>query len=293
MACRACRSFLAFILKFLNFLQTFVGIAIILYSVWMLNHWNHNHNVPPPSAPSPESDPAGMLALYTSEVQKDGELVGNSQYIFSRKLGEHMSSGLDDNELQFSFKGLPAPWFIYSLMSIGVLLCLITCVGHIAGETINVVILLEAALVGFMLLDKHWEEDLPYDPTGEFQQLRSFIEDNVDICNGVGLSVVAIQALSLLLALILRAMVTRRGGHYESDEDDYLVRADYRQPLLGTQVTASTSMDSKSNRSDAWSTRMREKYGLNPNEFAYGGGDPNVAQPMRTGMEDQGRCSIL
>ncbi|XP_031503369.1 tetraspanin-20 isoform X2 [Nymphaea colorata] len=227
MACRACRSFLAFILKFLNFVQTFVGIAIILYSVWMLNHWNHNHNVPPPSAPSPENDPAGMLALYSSEVQKD------------------------------------------------------------------VVILLEAALVGFMLLDKHWEEDLPYDPTGEFQQLRSFIEDNIDMCKGVGLFVVAIQALSLLLALILRAMVTRRRGHYESDDDDYLVRADYRQPLLGTQVTASTSMDSKSNRSDAWSTRMREKYGLNPNEFAYGGGDPNVAQPMRTGMEDQGRCSIL
>ncbi|CAN6485867.1 unnamed protein product [Victoria cruziana] len=190
-------------------------------------------------------------------------------------------------------------------MSIGVLLCLITCVGHIAGETINgcclcfytflmtVIILLEAALVGFMLIDKHWEEDLPYDPTGEFHKLRSFIEDNIDICEGVGLFVLAIQALSLLLALILRAMVTRRRGHYECDEDDYLVGADFRQPFLGAQVTASTSLDSKSNRSDAWSTRMREKYGLNPNEFAYGGGDPSVVQPMGTIREDQGRCSIL
>lgn len=57
---RSClQIFLAFILKFLNYLQTFIGISMILYSIFMLNHWNHQSHVPseppslPPSAPSP------------------------------------------------------------------------------------------------------------------------------------------------------------------------------------------------------------------------------------------------
>lgn len=36
-------------------------------------------------------------------------------------------------------------------------------------------------------------QDLPFDPTGELQSLRSFIEANVEICKWVGLTVVIIQ----------------------------------------------------------------------------------------------------
>ncbi|PKU67154.1 Tetraspanin-18 [Dendrobium catenatum] len=32
-----CRSCLVFLLKMLNFLQTFVGVSILIYSVWVLN----------------------------------------------------------------------------------------------------------------------------------------------------------------------------------------------------------------------------------------------------------------
>lgn len=36
-------------------------------------------------------------------------------------------------------------------------------------------------------------QDLPYDPTGELDSLRSFIEENIDVCKWVGLAVVIIQ----------------------------------------------------------------------------------------------------
>lgn len=53
-----CHSFVAFILKFFNFLLTFIGISIIVYSAYMLNQLNnHSFNpppLPPPSAPSPD-----------------------------------------------------------------------------------------------------------------------------------------------------------------------------------------------------------------------------------------------
>jgi hypothetical protein len=36
-------------------------------------------------------------------------------------------------------------------------------------------------------------QDLPLDPTGELESLRSFIEENIDICKWVGIAVVVIQ----------------------------------------------------------------------------------------------------
>lgn len=36
-------------------------------------------------------------------------------------------------------------------------------------------------------------QDLPFDPTGELESLRSFIEDNIDICKWVGIAVIGIQ----------------------------------------------------------------------------------------------------
>jgi len=44
-----CHVSLAFVLKFLNFLQSFVGISILLYSIWMFNEWDHR--LPPPPLP--------------------------------------------------------------------------------------------------------------------------------------------------------------------------------------------------------------------------------------------------
>lgn len=45
-------------------------------------------------------------------------------------------------------------------------------------------------------------QDLPFDPTGELQSLKSFIEDNLDLCKWVGITVVVVQVYSaLLLAL--------------------------------------------------------------------------------------------
>ncbi|KAJ1390334.1 putative tetraspanin-18-like [Sesbania bispinosa] len=90
-------------------------------------------------------------------------------------------------------------------MGVGILVCCITFFGCIAAEMINgcclcfytllvtVLLLLEAALVGFIAIDHHWQEDLPIDPTGQLESLRSFIEDNLDICQWVGIAVLVIQ----------------------------------------------------------------------------------------------------
>lgn len=116
----------------------------------------------------------------------------------------------------------------------------------------------------FIAVDHHWEKDLPFDPTGELQSLKSFIEDNLDMCKWVGIAVVVVQALSLLLSLNLRATVSTRRTDFD-DEDEYDVRGRGRDPLLNHQSGQSSGFnksDIRGTLSD-WSSRMREKYKLN------------------------------
>ncbi|KAI3449852.1 hypothetical protein Pfo_006517 [Paulownia fortunei] len=249
-----CHTFLAFILKFLNFLQAFVGVAIIVYSAYMLNQWNHHHHQFPPPDESGIRLPADVISPLN--------------------FASGVVSSLDD-ELRFNFHSLPAPWFIYAFMAIGILVCCITCIGHFGAEAISgcclcfyavlttIFILLEVGLVAFIALDHHWEKDIPFDPTGELDRLRTFIEDNVDVFEWIGIAILIIQVLSLLFAIILRSLVS--GRRVDDDiEGDYGFRSSNREPLrapYSSQASASTRGDS-----DIWSSRMREKYGLNSGE---------------------------
>ncbi|CAJ2651873.1 tetraspanin-20-like [Trifolium pratense] len=241
MRINCCHFSLAFVLKFLNFLQAFVGASILLYSIWMLNHWDHYIPQPPPLPHFYISLPRSFSPLLTSNIN------------------------------------LPAPWFIYGFMCVGILVCCIAFFGCIAAEIINgcclcfytllitVLVLLEAALVVFIAIDRQWQEDLPVDPTGQIESLRSFIEDNQDICRWVGIVVLMVQALSLLVALILRATVSTRRQDFD-DEEEYDARSRCREPLLNPQsgqTAGSSKGDIRGNHSDVWSSRMREKYGLN------------------------------
>lgn len=175
---------------------------------------------------------------------------------------------------------IPAPWFIYAFMGLGIVLCCISCIGHIAAEAINgcclcfytilkiVLILLEVALVTFIALDHRWEKDLPQDPTGEIASMREFIEDNIDLCKWVGIAIIVIQAVCLLLAILLGMMVSsqRKDDDMEEGSDS---RGRAWEPLLNphsAQASGSTSGDGKAFHSDIWSSRMREKYGLNGNQ---------------------------
>ena len=94
-------------------------------------------------------------------------------------------------------------------------MCVITCIDHVAVEITNdfylccystlvlLLILVEAALVGDIFFNHKWEKDILDDPTGDYENIKKFIEHNIDICKWVGLTIVISQVFSLLLATIL------------------------------------------------------------------------------------------
>ncbi|KAL5215254.1 hypothetical protein ABZP36_004406 [Zizania latifolia] len=165
---------------------------------------------------------------------------------------------------------LPVPWFIYTFLGLGVFLCLLTCSGHIAAETANshclscymifvfFIIILEGAVTTDVFLNSNWEEDFPDDPSRKFEEFKDFVISNSEMCEWVGLSVVAAQVLSIILGMILRALGPDRESDYDSD-DDLAVPASL--PLLrnqsqhGRNYVEPTLLQS----SDSWSVRILDK----------------------------------
>ncbi|CAL1361569.1 unnamed protein product [Linum trigynum] len=258
-----CHVSIAFLLKFFNFLLAFIGISIILYSAWMLDQWNHHLPASPPPFPAPSSSSSSSIVYSRSHSVSTLNLATDVASQMDAGLGFYLNS-----------VDLPAPWFIYSFMGVGAILCCTTFIGCIAAEAINgcclcfytvlkvVLILVEAALIAFIAIDRHWEKDIPFDPTGEVQSMRAFIEDNIEICKWVGIAVLVIQAVSLLLAMVLRGLVSTPKSDIDGEDDYESGRSRRWEPLLGQPGQTSGS----GNGSDIWSSRMREKYGLNSND---------------------------
>ncbi|OWM80000.1 hypothetical protein CDL15_Pgr009978 [Punica granatum] len=268
-----CHISLAFVLKVLNYLQTFVGISIILYSAWMLNQWSHHVPVFPPSAPPPDS--SAQLLLNSRSAGAFADRVTPLDFAADMVSGLDVGIGVVLNDFKF-----PAPWAevmtqfcrpinmtqTEHLRKGGPYGCaqtlpppsLLLLIRNLYTLLVTVLLLIEAALVAFIAIDRQWEQILPVDPTGELNSLRSFIEKNVAICKWVGIAIVVVQALSLLLSFVLRALVSPRRGEFDYEDDCENTRSRTREPLLNSQLGQTSA-----GRSDLWSSLVREKYGLN------------------------------
>ncbi|KAI4319342.1 hypothetical protein MLD38_032948 [Melastoma candidum] len=171
------------------------------------------------SAAAPDASPEGSWSRVSGFGYKDG-------------LGSVVSSF-----------DLPAPWFIYSLIGIGIVLCGISFTGYITVEA------LDGCCLCFMLLLWH------------LLQLIIAGNSKADICKSIGITVLVVQGLALLVAFVLRGLASpqRTDFDYEDRRDG---RARIRKPLLNPRtVPAQNSVkgDDRSARSDSWSSFVREK----------------------------------
>ncbi|KAI8530425.1 hypothetical protein RHMOL_Rhmol11G0057100 [Rhododendron molle] len=280
----ACWGFWECILKLLNFLLTLVGLAMVGYGIYLFVEYEKSSSADDSTAIAPSS--SDMIHL-------------GRPMLMAVSLS---SSILDD---------LPKAWFIYLFIGVGVVLFAISCFGCIGAATRNgccltcyavlvvLLILVELACAAFIFFDKSWKDEIPTDKTGDFDVIYDFLEDNWEIIKWVALGIVILEALLFLLALIIRAV----NGPAEYDSDDEYIggpRQQNRQPLINrppvpvTGVPVAGALDQRSSRNDAWSTRMREKYGLDTSEFTYNPSESNrYPQTAAKPAEERGRCNIL
>lgn len=281
----ACRWFAECLLKILNFLLTLAGLGMVGYGIYMMVKW--------------EQDSVSINSAIPATTNEGEVLRLGRPLLFLAPLS---SSFLDK---------LPKAWFIYVFVAVGIILIIISCSGCIAVATrrgcclccytvlVILLIIVELALAGFIFFDHKWEELIPTDKTGYFDDIKDFLEKHVKIVRWVALGIVILQVFAVILALVVKA-ANRGPEDYDSDDEYIAARpGNVRQPLInrqGTQVaTGSTpGSEQRTSRNDAWSTRMREKYGLDTSEFTYNPTDSNrYAQPAAPPPEEKGRCAIM
>ncbi|KAJ6703992.1 TOBAMOVIRUS MULTIPLICATION PROTEIN 2A [Salix viminalis] len=276
MACKGC---LEWLLKLLNILLTLVGLAMIGYGIYLFVEYTRtDDNV---ALVSTLSDGQGLTQLGRPML---------------------MAVSLSDS---FSDK-LSKAWFIYVFVAVGIILFIISCFGCIGAATGNgccltcysilivLLILVELGCAAFIFFDKSWKEEIPTDKTGDFGMVYDFLKENWNIVKWVALGIVILEALIFLLALVVRA--ANRPVEYDSDDELIAARQQNRQPLLnrppgpasGAPVAGTT--DQRPSRNDAWSTRMREKYGLDTSEFTYNPSEAHRFQPVSAQPTEEKRC---
>lgn len=279
----ACKGFLECLLKLFNFLLTLVGLAMVGYSIYLFVEYKNASSFDPGMAPS------------------SSEMVQLSRPLL---MAVSLSNNILDN--------LPQAWFIYLFFGIGVIIFFISCFGCIGAATRNgcclscfsvlliLLILVELAAAAFVFFDKSWKDQIPDDKTGDFDKISDFLEKNWKIARWVALGAIILQALVFLLALLVRA--ANLPPEYDSDDEYIGGPRQQRQPLINnrapvpaTGVPVAGTLDNRPSRNDAWSTRMREKYGLDTSEFTYNPSEPNrnqQASPQQQ-TEEGSRCTIM
>ncbi|XP_076953224.1 tobamovirus multiplication protein 2A-like [Bidens hawaiensis] len=279
----ACKGFLECLLKLLNFLLTLTGLAMVAYGVYMFLMYQNarDQEFEPPHGPHEE-------------------LI---------KLGRPMLMAVSLSRISI-FDNLPTAWFMYLFVGIGALIFIISIFGCIGAATrsgccltcysvlIFLLILVELGCAAFIFFDKSWRDEIPVDETGKFDMIYRFLEQNWEICRWVALGAVILEGIVFLLALMVRAANAQ--PDYDSDDEYIAGPRQQRQPLISRQpvpatgVPVTAALDSRPSRNDAWSTRMREKYGLDTTEFTYNPNEPNrYPQANVQPTEEKGGCSIM
>ncbi|XP_031503605.1 tobamovirus multiplication protein 2A-like [Nymphaea colorata] len=277
----ACRGFWECLLKLLNFLLTLAGLAMVGYGIYLFVEWNRSLD--------------GLSPMVGESLEK---------ITLGRPL--LMSVSLSDSILD----KLPKAWFIYLFIGIGVILFIVSVFGCIGLATrhscclscyavlVLFLILVELAFAAFIFFDHNWEDDIPTDSTGDFDMIYDFLKDNWKIARWVALGIVILEAFTFLLALVVRAA---NSPGYDSDDEYIFPRSGIRQPFIGRQALPATGVpvpaapDQRIGRNDAWSARMREKYGLDTAEFTYKPTDSNRYQQQFAPPteERRSRCTIM
>uniref|UniRef100_A0A7C9DFF4 Tobamovirus multiplication protein 2A n=1 Tax=Opuntia streptacantha TaxID=393608 RepID=A0A7C9DFF4_OPUST len=276
----ACRGFWECLLKLLNFLMTLAGLAMVGYGIYLFVMYTK----------ASSDSPIAPVSADESLIQLGRPLI--------------MAVSLSKNILD----KLPKAWFLYLFIGVGVVLFVISCCGCIGATTrsgcclttyavfVVLLILAELGCAAFVFFDKSWSDQIPKDKTGNFDMIYDFLKEHWTIAKWVLLGIVVLEAVLFLLAVIVRAA---NSPDYDSDDEYINPRQSAKQPLISRQsqptvVPVTGALDQRPSRNDAWSARMREKYGLDTSEFTYNPNDPSryqqsAAQPT----EERGRCTIM
>ncbi|KAG5020917.1 hypothetical protein JHK87_016772 [Glycine soja] len=162
---RVLRSCIQSILKLVNSVIGMAGLAMILYSAWMIRVWQ----------------------------RKMGELPFGHD------------SDYPPPWFIYMFLGLGVAFCVITCLGHVAAETANGCCLYLYMVFVVLLIMLEAAVTVDVFVNQDWEKDFPKDPSGSFDQFKNFIRSNYEMCKWVGLSLVSVQVRPFCFELNLDA----------------------------------------------------------------------------------------
>uniref|UniRef100_A0A7N0TLP8 Tetraspanin-19-like n=1 Tax=Kalanchoe fedtschenkoi TaxID=63787 RepID=A0A7N0TLP8_KALFE len=169
-------------------------------------------------------------------------LCGIGMIIYSLWLEKKWNQGVKE---LISTSGLPRPWFIYTCLGVGIVVCLTTLAGHMVANCVTnsvlciylVAILSLLLIQGMVIVSIFFKMDLASEITeaidDSHMKLRSFLIFHLIMCRWIVTMVTVVQLNVVILAVILWAVGFDSRGHGHSTE-----QPDFRHSFL--DVSSST-----------------------------------------------------
>lgn len=123
------------------------------------------------------------------------------------------------------------PWFIHAFIGLGISFCAITCLGHFTAHTahshflscyifvMSLLLFVETLMMAHIFLSSEWEKDLPEDPTGRFDDFKDYVESELNMCKWLAVLIVLAQGASILLATVMKTLITDLEMFYNCEDD--------------------------------------------------------------------------
>ncbi|XP_077219564.1 tetraspanin-19-like [Tasmannia lanceolata] len=122
----------------------------------------------------------------------------------------------------------PKPWFVYTCLVVGIVMCLSMLFGHTVANGANginvnalsmyilaicFILLLQVGLVVVILFKMNWEATISEYSDGKHNRFKNFLILHLLICRLIGISALFAQANTLMLAIAVRAMGPEPTSH--------------------------------------------------------------------------------
>lgn len=192
----------------------------------------------------------------------------------------HAGNGPSNNHISLHATNettILCPWFVYAFGAAGIVTALtpVTALTGMACKSIylmNCNIVVMCVLMGAQVClavayyadDEKGKEtpDLP----PQYGPLKKFMEQSMIVMQWLGLSVLAFEAVTLLLSCCIQSIYVS----IEEAEEDVIEEENYnhRRPL-NPRPADSSGLPQRQRRTDEWSRRMNDRYGLDTSQFTY------------------------
>ncbi|KAJ8436833.1 hypothetical protein Cgig2_018929 [Carnegiea gigantea] len=266
------RSFVQSILKMFNAIIGMTGMAMVLYSLWMIHVWHKQTGHSPFDDDYPV--PWQAFSIFLSVLFWVHLFLSGT---WGTLLCDYVLRSYCRGDFEWLLPSLPhKPNALIELLPSKSRVNtayissyfkrdprLFTSVGFVVVPfhrmymmLMFLLLVLEGVLIADVFLNHNWEQDFPKDATGNFQELEKFIKENFDFCKWIGLTILVAQSLdkgptqipcpirgvscptrgmAFLLGIVLKALGPHQERNYESDEE----YSASRRPLLRNAVEPS------------------------------------------------------